>query len=113
VSNKQNLAGIQRGKPLIMNTQLNFTGKSKIDFFSLAKGGKAKKQKKPPAGLLPAFHRCTFFFDCQGQSKKYQKRNPWPTHGLARNFATKLPPKNSLEKYRQVWYSLKLSRATS
>jgi hypothetical protein len=76
VENKQNLAGIQTGKPLKMNTQLNFTGKSKIDFFSLAKGDKAKKQKKSPAGIRPAFQRCTFFFDRQGQSKKYQKRNP-------------------------------------
>jgi hypothetical protein len=90
VSNKQNLAGIQRGKPLIMNTQLNFTGKSKIDFFSLAKGGKAKKQKKPPAGLLPAFHRCTFFFDCQGQSKKYQKRNPLAGARFSSKFSDKV-----------------------
>ena len=43
---------------------------------------------------------CTFFFGYSGQIKKYQKRNPWPTHGLARNFATKVPADTSLEKYR-------------
>jgi hypothetical protein len=47
-------------------------------------------------------------------AKKRSKRNPiGPLHGLARNFATKLPPNNSLEKYSQALYRLKLSRATS
>jgi hypothetical protein len=90
VGNKQNLAGIQTGKPLKMNTQLNFTGKSKTGFFSLAKSSKAKKQKKLPAGIGPAFQRCTFFFDCHGQSKKYQKRNPLARARFSSKFCYKV-----------------------
>jgi hypothetical protein len=54
---------------------------------------------------------CTFV---SGTSAHFFFDNPpTPPHGLARNFATKIPAKKSLEKYRHAWYSLKLSRATS
>jgi len=32
-----------------------------------------------------------------GKEESTKKETPWPAHGLARNFATKLPAKNSLQ----------------
>jgi len=73
----------------------------------------SKEAKEITGRLASCFSAVYFFFVGDGQSKKYQKETRWPAHGLARNFLTKLPPNNSLEKYHNTWYSLKLSRATS
>ena len=72
----------------------------------MVKGVKAKKQKKSPAGLGPAFQRCTFSLGILVKVK-VPKRKPLPTHGLARNFATKVPADNSLEEYRLSLVQLK------
>jgi hypothetical protein len=73
----------------------------------LDSGVKAKQQKKTPAGKDLLFSGVLFSLSVMVKAKSTKKETLWPAHGLARNFATKLPPNNSLEKYRLSLVQLK------
>jgi len=57
----------------------------------LDSGVKAKQQKKTPAGKDLLFRGVLFSLGIMVKSKSTKKETPWPAHGLARNFASKLP----------------------
>jgi len=96
VGKKRKKQGIQPVIKRKINELYDFSLQNKnLTAFLWENGVKAKQQKKSPAGNDLLFSGVLFLWESWSKLK-YQKENPCPPHGLARNFATKVPADNSL-----------------